>query len=246
MKYWNVNINIANNEEKLLKKLYECKKSKHPIKILFIDIDNSKWDRLCGSIKTDPRIKDTKIAILTKFGIRGDVKHLSEIGISAYLTKPVKKADLHDSLLALINQKEKENQVITKHSIREMLWDNIVILVVDDNRINQKVATGILEKNGFIVDVVNSGKEAIEYLSERKYHIVLMDCNMPVLDGFETTKIIRSKESGVLDHSVPIVAMTANSSKSDREKCLRFGMSGFISKPIEPEGLIEIINRNLS
>ncbi len=216
-----------------------------PIKILIIDIDDSEWEPLCKLIKSDATINDTEIVILTNFGGRGDVGHLGDIGFSSYLTKPLKKADLHDVLLTLMNYNGKKHQIITKHTIREMLWNNTIVLVADDNKINQKVATGILEKSGFIVDVVNDGLEAIDSLSDRHYSLVLMDCNMPKLDGFNASRIIRSVDSSVINHDIPIIAMTANVTESDRQKCFDHGMNEFISKPIEPNILIEIINRTI-
>ena len=120
------------------------------------------------------------------------------------------------------------------------------ILIVDDNKINQKVAKGILEKKGFTVHVVSSGEKAIEALSETDYLIVLMDCNMPYLDGLQTTELIRSGKCKVLNRDIPIIAMTANDSEKDKDSCFRIGMDGFISKPIDPDKLIHLVERSYS
>lgn len=245
MKYWNVNTQISSTQEDVISVLKDSRIRSIPIKILIIDIEESRWEAICRLIKSDVSIKDTQIIILTKWRGRGDVGHLGDIGFSSYLTKPLKKADLHDVLLTLMNFNGREHHIITKHTIREMLRNNRTILVADDNKINQKVATGILEKSGFIVDVVNDGVEAINYLSDRHYSLVLMDCNMPKQDGFDTTRIIRSVDSSVINHNIPIIAMTANVTESDRQKCFDNGMDEFISKPMDPNTLVEIINRTI-
>ncbi len=133
--------------------------------------------------------------------------------------------------------------IITRHSVRESLTpqkglqgqsNNTNILLVDDNRVNQLVATKILELLGFVPDVVSNGEEAIEALSQKEYDIVFMDCQMPVLDGYEASAIVRDPLSTVKNHSVVIIAMTANALQGDREKCITSGMNDYMTKPIDP------------
>ena len=120
------------------------------------------------------------------------------------------------------------------------------ILIVEDNMMNQKVALRIVEaKLGHRADVVANGAEAVELLSVRHYDLVLMDCQMPEMDGYDATRAIRDPESPVLDHAVPIIAMTANAMKNDREKCLESGMDDYVAKPIKPQELADAIDRNL-
>jgi CheY-like chemotaxis protein len=113
------------------------------------------------------------------------------------------------------------------------------VLLVEDNGVNRKLAQAILKKLGHSVDVAVDGQEAVDRLSERTYDLVLMDCQMPVLDGYEATRVIRDPASSVLDHSVKIVAMTANAMQGDREKCLAAGMDDYLAKPIRPAELAE-------
>ncbi|OGL42691.1 MAG: hypothetical protein A2161_09950 [Candidatus Schekmanbacteria bacterium RBG_13_48_7] len=131
-------------------------------------------------------------------------------------------------------------------NVMENSKEKIHILLVEDNIVNQKVAARILERFGYTSDVVSNGIEAIDILEKKKYDIVLMDIQMPLMDGFEATKIIRDPESKVINHTVPIIAMTAHALKGDRDKCLDAGMNDYVSKPTRPSELKEVITRQLS
>jgi CheY-like chemotaxis protein len=115
------------------------------------------------------------------------------------------------------------------------------VLVVEDNVVNQRVATHMIAKMGYEVDLAQHGREAIERLSSARYDLILMDCQMPEMDGFEATRIIRDRASKVLDHHVPVIAMTANAFAEDRERCLAAGMNGFLSKPVNRQALADML-----
>jgi CheY-like chemotaxis protein len=117
---------------------------------------------------------------------------------------------------------------------------------VEDNIVNQKLAMRMIEKFGFQVDAASNGKEALKTLEGFRYDVVLMDIQMPELDGFDTTKIIRDAQSKVLDHHVPIIALTAHAMKGDKEECLKAGMNDYISKPIQPHEMLTVIERQIS
>jgi CheY-like chemotaxis protein/HPt (histidine-containing phosphotransfer) domain-containing protein len=174
---------------------------------------------------------------------------MEEIGFAAYLTKPVKSAQLHDCLALAIGSKSSAPgtpsvPIITRHSVVEARKQKIRLLLAEDNITNQKVALKILEKAGYRAEAVMNGLEALTALEKNPYDLILMDVQMPEMDGFETTGAIRRKEKEKGGH-MPIVAMTAHAMKGDRERCLEAGMDDYLSKPIQPKELIEVIERQL-
>ncbi len=223
-----------------------------PFQIVLVDMHMSDTDgeMLGAEIKKDWVLCSTKLVMITSWGWRGEVARLKEIGFSAYLTKPVKESVLHDCLATLQSGEEclpfrQEPRMVTRHSLADDRRRRIHILVVEDDTINQQVAQGILEKLGYHADVVANGLEAIEALRSIPYDLVLMDVQMPEMDGLEATRIIRSPESGVINHDVPIVALTAHAMNDDREKCLEAGMDYFLNKPVNPKKLIDVIDNGL-
>jgi CheY-like chemotaxis protein len=134
-------------------------------------------------------------------------------------------------------------RIVTNHSLADTKQQGLKILLAEDNLINQKLAINILRKSGYLGDIAVNGREAIAALKTVAYDLVLMDVQMPEMDGFEATRIIRAPESGVINSRVPIIAMTAHAMKGDRERCLEAGMDDYISKPISPKDLLEKITR---
>ncbi len=183
-----------------------------------------------------------KIVMLTSGGQRGDAAKCRELGIAAYLMKPIKQSDLLDAILMTMQKapdSDLPHSLITRHSVREAR-KRLDILVAEDNVVNQKLAVKILEKMGHVVTVASNGKEALDILETGAFQIVLMDVQMPEMDGFDATRAIRDKEKITGEH-IPIVAMTAHAMVGDREKCLDTGMDGYISKPISSKELEKVI-----
>ena len=133
--------------------------------------------------------------------------------------------------------------MITRHLIAEAAQCRSRILLAEDNAINQRVALAILKKLGYRADAVANGKEAVAALRDIPYDLVLMDCQMPEMDGYEAARLIRDPHSGALRPTVPIVAMTANAMKGDRERCIEAGMDDYISKPVQPRDLADTLDR---
>ncbi len=194
-------------------------------------------------LRNDTRFDSTKIVILTAVGTHGDAMRFQKAQINGYLTKPIRSCDLLGVISYVLGENSRAAGIITRHSVRESLTpqkglkghlNTTTILLVDDNRVNQLVATKILELLGYAPEVVSNGKEAVEALSQKEYDIVLMDCQMPVMDGYEASEVIRDPQSTVKNHSVSIIAMTANALQGDREKCITAGMDDYITKPIDP------------
>ena len=204
---------------------------------------------LAGEIKSDATIAAVPLVLLTSFGQRGDSTMAREAGVAAYLTKPIRQAQLFECLANVINHpavaktaKGEDSNVITRHTLAEKKTrSKKLILVAEDNVVNQKVAIRQLQKLGYRADAVADGREALEALERIPYDLVLMDCQMPHMDGYEATAQIRRRE-GRTKHT-PIIAMTAHALDGDREKCIAAGMDDYISKPVNPEQLGRILAR---
>jgi CheY-like chemotaxis protein/HPt (histidine-containing phosphotransfer) domain-containing protein len=184
--------------------------------------------------------------LMTSLGQRGDARHSEEIGFAAYLVKPTRQSDLFDSLSAVLARSplsRSSQRIVTRHALREMRRGGVRILLAEDNITNQDVALGILRKLGLRADLVATGTEAVRALGTIPYDLVLMDVQMPEMDGLEATRRIRDPGTAVLNHAVPIIAMTAHAMKDDRERCLAAGMDDYITKPIVPEVLAAALDR---
>jgi len=202
---------------------------------------------LARTIKADPAIAAVPMVLLTSFGQRGDGAAARAAGIAAYLTKPVRQSQLFDCLANVVSQTSSSlvpavhsSKLVTKHTLAEAKpMSNKLILLAEDNIVNQKVAVRQLQKLGYRADTVADGREALEALGRISYDLVLMDCQMPELDGYEATIEIRSRE-GKGKHT-PIVAMTAHALEGDRAKCIAAGMDEYITKPVKPEELKRVL-----
>ncbi len=168
----------------------------------------------------------------------GSISVESKIGVGSTFTFTVRM--LKGDETKVVTEFDSELNLLDKSNVSP------IVLVADDNIINQKVAKGILEKHGCIVDIASDGIDCLELLMRKKYDVVLMDCNMPELDGYSATKAVRNNKDNSLNKNVPILAMTANVTIEDREKCYSCGMNDFIPKPVEPDTLMEIIKRYIN
>ncbi|HXY38028.1 MAG TPA: response regulator, partial [Vicinamibacteria bacterium] len=201
---------------------------------------------LARAIRAVAELQSVKLVLLTSFGQRGQGAEAAKAGISAYLTKPVDEGDLNDCLLELVGEGTPgRTQMITRHTLAESRpRRSAAVLVAEDNEVNQKVAVRILERLGYRVDVADSGSEALEACARTRYDAVLMDGQMPGMDGYEATRRIREREKG--GRRTPIIAMTASAMKGDREKCLEAGMDDYVAKPVTPESLEAALQRWLA
>jgi PAS domain S-box-containing protein len=228
--------------------LYKAKDAEKPFSCAILDLQmpGMSGTVLAQAIKADAKLKETPLILLTSITQKGDAKQMQEIGFSAYLTKPIRNSDLLDSLKVVLSNDtsaEASRPIVTRHTIREMKRSGVRVLLAEDNMVNQQVALGILKKLGVNADKVANGLEAIKALEAIPYDLVLMDCQMPELDGYEATARIRSEESAVLNHAVPIIAMTANAMQGDKQKCLDAGMNDYIAKPISSEALAKALEK---
>jgi two-component system, sensor histidine kinase and response regulator len=250
LKAWGCDFDEASDGVIALEKLNSAIENRHPFHMAIIDMQMPLMDgiTLGRKIKSDPALTETALVMLTSAGKRGDAIQCHDIGFSGYLTKPVKRDHLRECLktvlsIPYVNVKKPSKPLITQHSLLEDKKHQVKILMVEDNLLNQKLGLKIIEKFGFHATAVSNGKEAVKILSEQDFDIVFMDISMPVMGGYEATAVIRDSSSSVLNHQVPIVAMTAHVLKGDREKCLESGMNDYIAKPIKPLEIIAVIEK---
>lgn len=260
LEYFNCRYEAVSDPESAVNKLRGGVLEKDPfhIAILNMCMTNIDGEILGQIIKEDPLIKDVRIVMLTAVGKRGDARRLEKLGFSAYLTKPVKRRQLYNCLLTLIGRESEmstgcRGQMITRHTLSENQRRRIRILLAEDNLINRKLALKILDNLGYRADVAVNGLEALKRLKSTAYDLILMDVQMPEMDGLTATREFRqnekqngSRNSKQTPKTTPIIAMTANAMKGDREKCLNAGMNDYVTKPIKAGELVSVIERWLS
>lgn len=203
---------------------------------------------LARTIRQNPKLGSPKLLLLTSVGTRGDAKLAQQVGIDGYLTKPVTFSELFGCLSLLMGEAPEadgRSSLVTFHKIAELKSQTrLRVLVADDNHINQKVVSSLLANMGHHADVVGNGKEAIDAYSFIPYDLVLMDLQMPEMDGFESSLRIRTL-ARMEGRRTAIIAITAHARKEDKEKCIAEGFDDYVSKPILPYELKAAIERTI-
>ncbi len=249
---WGMRNSEASGGAAALQALITAYEQDDPFQVAILDMQMPEMDgaTLGQVIKSDPRLAGTHLVLLSSLGERGDARRFEQLGFEGYLTKPLRHADLFSVLsTALVGRAEavEPGSILTRHSVREFQQVNIAagthILLAEDNITNQQVALGILKKFGLRADAAANGLEALKALENIPYDLVLMDVQMPEMDGLEATRRIRDPRSKVLNHTIPIIAMTAHAMQSDRDLCLQAGMNDYVSKPVNPQVLAETLER---
>ena len=218
-----------------------------PFQLVILDYHMPGMDglELARRIKADPALAALRLVLLTSLGERGQGELACEIGVAAYLTKPVRQQQLHQCLGTVMGRQTLKHaeSLITRHTLAEARTRaRLPILLAEDNAINQKVVVQMLKKLGYRVDVAADGGEALAAIAKIDYHLILMDCQMPEIDGFEATAAIRRMERST-GKRIPIIALTANAMHGDREHCLEAGMDDFLSKPVKLDELAKALDR---
>lgn len=242
----------VNGGERALSVLRDSIESGRPFDLALVDYQMPEMTgaELGRQIKQDGALASLPLIMLASIGRRGDARKMREIGFAGYLTKPVRKAQLFDCMamvlgIELEDETDRDEKIVTRFDIAETSRRKPNrILLAEDNIINQKVAVRILEKAGYSCNVAANGLEVLDALSRIDYDLVLMDCHMPEMNGFEATKTIRQWELETRKH-IPVIALTASAMQEDREECLAAGMDDFLSKPVKADTLVTLVERHL-
>ncbi len=233
-----------------LETLRNAKNAGIPYHLAFLDMLMPEMDgeSLAREIKSDPLISNTQLVMMSSAGPSFEKKYRDSKLFAAIQSKPVKKSQLFDCIATLLGENKLIRESVGFEDIQppSEIPNFKNVLLVEDNEINQKVATAILSKMNIRPDIASNGAEAIRILESKIYDLILMDIQMPVMDGLAATRIIRDKNSKVINHDVKIIAMTAHALKGDREKCLASGMDDYVSKPVKPKDLSDAISRQFS
>jgi PAS domain S-box-containing protein len=248
---WGLRVDEAADGPAALEALARAHQQGDPCRLVVCDLEMPGMDGCAVSIEIcrDPRLDGTPLVMLVPLDRRSGCGGLPQSRVAALVTKPVRPVELKAALLASAGFAGAAVAVAPDATpaaatpAARFADRRARLLLVEDNPTNQQVALGLLKRLGLAADVVENGREAVEALSARPYDLVLMDCQMPEMDGYEATAIIRDPLSSVLDHRVPVIAMTANAMQGDRERCLEAGMDDYITKPVPRRSLVEKLDQ---
>jgi PAS domain S-box-containing protein len=244
---------LTSSAEEALQRMHEACAEKRAFEIALVDHDmpDCNGAQLGQQINGDPQLKSTRLILLTSSGLRGDALRFAQLGFAGYLLKPVAQNDLFDCLMVVLGGQAEDwhsqtQPIVTRHELRALRnrEEQKRILLAEDVVVNQKVASRMVEKLGYTVEVVANGRDAIAAWETGRYDLILMDCQMPDVDGYEATREIRRRERG--DQHIPIIALTANAMKGAEELCIAAGMDAHLSKPIDREALQVCLRRFLN
>jgi CheY-like chemotaxis protein/HPt (histidine-containing phosphotransfer) domain-containing protein len=231
--------------------LREAAAAGNPFEVALLDqhMPDFSGERLGRVIRDDPHLQLTRLVLLTSAGCRGDAQRFSELGFAGYLLKPVTQRELTECLRLVMSSsaeswQKRAQPLVTRHDVRSSRTHNLpLVLLAEDNSVNQKVARSTLERLNVNVEVVSNGREAIHAWKSGRFDLILMDCQMPELDGYETTREIRRQEQN--ERRTPIVALTAHAMKGDDVRCREAGMDDYLTKPLDRTKLAACLHRHL-
>jgi two-component system sensor histidine kinase/response regulator len=214
--------------------------------LILTDMHMPKMDgfTLVEQIRKRPELATATIMMLTSAGHRGDAARCQELGVAAYLLKPIRQSELREAIARVLGAHAENGAIplVTRYSLHDGRDPaaSLRVLLAEDNPVNQRLAVRLLEKRGHHVVVAGNGAEALAAMDKQDFDLVFMDVQMPEMDGLEATAVIRGKEKITGKHQ-PIIALTAHAMKGDREKCISGGMDGYLTKPIRPQELDDVL-----
>jgi two-component system sensor histidine kinase/response regulator len=248
---WEMKSTLVEDGEAALEQLSAAREAGAPFGLILTDMHMPKMNgfELIEKIRERPELSTATIMMLTSAGHRGDAARCQELGIAAYLLKPIRQSELREAIARVLGARPQDGAIplITRFSVQDAREPDafLRILLAEDNLVNQRLAVRLLEKRGHYVAVAANGLEALAALEKESFHLVFMDVQMPEMDGLEATAAIREKEKLSGLHQ-PIIALTAHAMKGDREKCLAGGMDGYLTKPIRSQELDEILGEYIA
>lgn len=241
---WGMLPHSASNAREALAKL-RAAVANQPFDVVLLDMEMPEMDglALARAIRAEPALRAIKLILLTSVGRLGGEPDLRQLGLDGMLVKPVRQSELYNCLITVLGVTTAELEAAREMAPRAAREEGkgVRVLVAEDNAVNQQVAVLMLQAHGYQVDVANNGREALEALERVPYDVVLMDCQMPEMDGFEATAQIRARE-GATRHT-PIIALTAHALRGEREKCIAAGMDDYLAKPLTPDALYSTLRR---
>jgi len=243
---WHMKPTAVNGGKAAIEKLSAAREADEPYRLILTDMHMPDMDGFAfvEQIRRRPELATATIMMLTSAGHRGDALRCQELGVAAYLLKPIRQSELREAVARVLGAREQDGAIplITRFSLHDAREPDayLSVLLAEDNLVNQRLAVRLLEKRGHRVVVASTGLEALAALEKEKFDLVLMDVQMPEMDGLEATAAIREKEKGT-EMRQAVVALTAHAMKGDREKCLEAGMDGYLTKPIRPQELDQLL-----
>ena len=246
---WGMKSTLAAGVEEAQSVMSEAARQNLPFQLVLTDVNMPDVDgfEFAQWIREQANFSTTPVIMLTSGGRMGDQLRRERLGVAANLMKPAKQSELFDTIVRVmgVNTVKSQTSVDSPRHQRGKHLRRLRILLAEDSVFNQKLAIALLDKMGHDVSVANSGREAVELTDQNNFDLVLMDVQMPDMDGIEATQVIRQREEDRNGERIPIIAMTAHALKGDREGCLEAGMDRYLSKPIDPERLHELIGELL-
>jgi CheY-like chemotaxis protein len=244
--HWGMKPTVVAGGQQTLAVLRQAQQSGEPFALVLLDNMMPEMDgfTLVEQIHRHPELAGATLMMISSAGRREDAQRCRELGVSAYMTKPIRRAELMEAILRALSLKTPETATARQatHSAESRCARSLRILLAEDNLVNQRLAVRLLEKRGHTVSVAGNGHEALAALEQQSFDAVLMDVQMPEMDGLEATTAIRAQERNTGRH-VPIVAMTARAMKGDREDCLAAGMDSYVSKPLQAAELFDTLEQ---
>ncbi len=240
-------VTIADDAITALQLLYQSRDAGETYDLALIEqnLPGMDGEALGQIIQADPSLQNIQLLIMVRIGQRVDTEQLQKLGFVAVLNKPVIAQNLYLTLENVLRDGSsfKQTDKQTEQNAMPIKQSYVRLLLAEDNITNQQVAVGILKKLGFRVDIVNDGAKALLALADIAYDLILMDIQMPNMDGLEATRQIRAPNTTVINHDIPVIAMTAHAMASDRDRCLKAGMNDYVTKPIDPTILSAVIHK---